>query len=533
MFAEFAREGVPIICTEPTAALCLKQEYPRLLSHPDVALVAENAVEAGMYLKSLHDRGSLKTDFAPISMQMGYHTPCHLRALTSIPPLVELLKPVVVSFTEYAHTRHVDLALNCDASISKIEFAFDRDELEKVFCNLLHNAFKFTPAGGMISITVGTTEGTASPSSSAVKIIVEDNGLGIPSDDLPRIFNRFFQVEQNYINESGFGIGLTLAKGIIELHSGSIQVESREADMKQAGFTRFTIFLPIQEGPSTAIEGRLTDSRKVVMPNTLSHLNGSSDCVTKSDRPAIMLVEDNSDICSLLKEMLSPLYNIIESHDGNEAWPIIANRLPDLILSDIAMPAMDGLELTHLIKNDERTSHIPVILLTARSAMEHHIHGISSGADDYITKPFHAQILLLKIRNLIASREKLKEKYQRVITLEPGHEEIESPEHKFLDKLKNILEANLTDPDFNVAKLVDEIGMSRPVLFRKIKMLTGLSVIDLIRSTRLKKAEMLLKQKKMTISEVAYTVGFNDPKYFSKSFRAQFGKTPSEYMESL
>jgi AraC-like DNA-binding protein len=194
---------------------------------------------------------------------------------------------------------------------------------------------------------------------------------------------------------------------------------------------------------------------------------------------------------------------------------------------------MDGLELTHLIKNDDRTNHIPVILLTARGATEHHVEGIATGADDYITKPFHAQILLLKIRNLIASREKLKEKYRRVITLVPGHEEVEDPENKFLAKLKSILEDNLTDPDFNVSRLVTEIGMSRPVLFRKVKMLTGLSVIDLIRSTRLKKAEMLLKQKRMTISEVAFTVGFNDPKYFSKSFRSQFGMTPTEYIESL
>ena len=209
------------------------------------------------------------------------------------------------------------------------------------------------------------------------------------------------------------------------------------------------------------------------------------------------------------------------------------HNLPDLVVSDIAMPNMDGLEFTKLLKNDERTNHIPVILLTARGAMDHHVEGIGTGADDYITKPFHAQLLQLKIRNLLATRELLKAKYHRYVTLEPKHEEIEDPESKFLTRLMTLLEANLSDPDFNVSKLVTEIGMSRPVLFRKVKMLTGLSVIDLLRSTRLKKAEMLLKQKRMTISEVAFTVGFNDPKYFSKSFRSQFGKTPTEYMESL
>jgi YesN/AraC family two-component response regulator len=207
--------------------------------------------------------------------------------------------------------------------------------------------------------------------------------------------------------------------------------------------------------------------------------------------------------------------------------------MPDLIISDIAMPEMDGLEFTRLMKNDERTQHIPVILLTARDTAEHHAEGIDKGADDYITKPFHSRLLLLKIRNLLQVREKLREKYQKLVTLEPRHEELENPDDKFLHRLMRILDDNINDADFNVSKLVTEIGMSRPVLFRKVKELTGLSVIDLIRSTRLKKAEMLLRQKKMSISEVAFTVGFNDPKYFSKSFHAQFGTTPSKYMESI
>jgi YesN/AraC family two-component response regulator len=197
------------------------------------------------------------------------------------------------------------------------------------------------------------------------------------------------------------------------------------------------------------------------------------------------------------------------------------------------MPEMDGLDFTRQIKQDERTQHIPVILLTARDTTEHHLEGIDKGADDYITKPFHSRLLLLKIRNLLAVREKLKEKYQKIITLEPRHESVEDPDNKFLQRLMGILDSNLNDADFNVAKLVTEIGMSRPVLFRKVKVLTGMSVIDLIRSTRLKKAEMLLRQKKMSVSEVAFTVGFNDPKYFSKSFHTQFGKTPTKYMESI
>ncbi len=371
-----------------------------------------------------------------------------------------------------------------------------------------------------------------------MKILIEDNGIGIPSEDLPKIFDRFFQADHNNISESGFGIGLALAKGIIQLHGGSITVESCEAEMGQSGFTRFTVMLPLGESSIMNDEQQGKDS---ITENTFptpdqNQDNNSAERTSdkhESALPSILLVEDNVEIRAVLKTILEASYDILEASNGLEGWSIVTEQLPDVVISDIAMPEMDGIELTRHIKNDLRTDHIPVILLTARGALEHHVEGIETGADDYITKPFHAQILQLKVKNLLDTREKLKAKYHRVVTLEPTHEELEDPENKFLLKLKNILDANLNDPDFNVAKLVTEIGMSRPVLFRKIKMLTGHSVIDLIRTTRLKKAEMLLKQKKLSISEIAFTVGFNDPKYFSKSFRAQFGKTPTEYMESL
>jgi DNA-binding response OmpR family regulator len=317
------------------------------------------------------------------------------------------------------------------------------------------------------------------------------------------------------------------------LHGGTITAESKEAESHQHGFTKFTILLPL---PSTPL---LLPDQKEKTFEEFDHVLGTlieelpDHNHPTSDKPLVLLIEDNIEIRTCLKTILSSSYAILESSDGAAGWLVATSKLPDLVISDIAMPEMDGLEFTRRLKMDDRTSHIPVILLKARGATEHHIEGMETGADDYLTKPFHARILQLKVKNLLTSREKLKEKYHRIVTLEPTCEEIEDPDNKFLTKLKNLLESNLNDPDFNVTKLVTEIGMSRPVLFRKIKMLTGLSVIDLIRSTRLKKAEMLLKQKKMSISEVAFTVGFNDPKYFSKSFRAQFGKTPTEYMESV
>jgi ligand-binding sensor domain-containing protein/CheY-like chemotaxis protein/nitrogen-specific signal transduction histidine kinase/AraC-like DNA-binding protein len=450
--------------------------------------------------------------------------------------IVDLLKEIVFSFTEHANSRRIQLTFAAD--YHTVFLPFDHDELEKVFCNLLHNAFKFTPGGGEISVSVTIEhiqEGDVTKP--YTKILVEDNGIGIPSEDLPKIFNRFFQVENTSINESGFGIGLALAKGIVNLHGGTIHVDSMEGVTGQSGFTRFTVLLPLPMETSTP-------ATLPAEPSTVEHqlLEAAFDeeehtdaAVTRkrSDKPLILLIEDNVEIRTCLKTILCSSSQILEASNGKEGWEIATQHLPDLVISDIAMPEMDGLEFTRLMKKDERTNHIPVILLTARGAMEHHIEGIETGADDYITKPFHARILQLKVRNLLTSREKLKEKYHRVVTFEPMEEALEDPDNKFLTRLKNVLEPNLNDPDFNVTKLVTEIGMSRPVLFRKIKMLTGLSVIDLIRSMRLKKAEMLLKQRKMSVSEVAFTVGFNDPKYFSKSFRSQFGKTPTEYMESM
>jgi YesN/AraC family two-component response regulator len=212
---------------------------------------------------------------------------------------------------------------------------------------------------------------------------------------------------------------------------------------------------------------------------------------------------------------------------------IAVEQLPDLILSDVMMPKMDGLQLVSKLKSDVRTSHIPVILLTARAALNYQLEGFETGADDYLAKPVNVRLLLAKIRNHLVIREKLKEKYSRIVTLQPQHQEVENPDDRFLQKLMSVLEENITNAEFNVSKLVREIGMSRPVLFRKTKMLTGLSVIDLIRNVRLKKAEMLLKQKKLSISEVAFTVGFSDPKYFSKSFRNHYGKSPTQYLEEL
>ncbi|WP_187260511.1 response regulator transcription factor [Pontibacter beigongshangensis] len=251
----------------------------------------------------------------------------------------------------------------------------------------------------------------------------------------------------------------------------------------------------------------------------------------KKVKASVLLVEDNFEIRDFLVDLLSPLYQVLEASDGLEGWEAATENLPDLIISDVTMPEIDGIELTQKLKSDERTSHIPIILLTARGTESHQVEGLENGADEYIAKPFNVQLLLLKVRNLLTLSTKLKEKFSRYIRLQPQNREMENPDDTFLHRLMRVLEENMQNPDFGVTELGGQMGMSRPVLFRKIKMLTGMSVLDLIRSVRLKKAEMLLRHNSLSVAEIAYEVGYNDPKYFSKLFRNLYGDNPSDYVK--
>jgi ligand-binding sensor domain-containing protein/signal transduction histidine kinase/CheY-like chemotaxis protein/AraC-like DNA-binding protein len=449
--------------------------------------------------------------------------------------IVEFIDEIQLSFKEYAQVRRVSLEFYPHES--GIDLWFDRDELSKVICNLLVNAFKFTPGGGTISVSI-VKESPSAEGDFNVKITIADNGLGIPELHLKKLFHRFYQAEHSGVNESGVGIGLALAKGIIDLHRGSITVDSREATADKTGFTKFTIMLrggkshfkPEQIARKEEHENYIHDYKELEQQSSTGEVNKK---IIGHAKPLVLLVEDNDEIRAYMRDTLEPYYEITEARNGLEGLEIAVEQLPDLILSDVIMPKMDGLALVDKLKNDLRTSHIPVIMLTARGALNYQLEGFETGADDYLTKPANLPLLLVKIKSHLVIREKLKEKYSRIVTLQPTHLEVENPDDKFLQKLMSVLEENINSAEFNVSKLVREIGMSRPVLFRKTKMLTGLSVIDLIRNVRLKKAEMLLRQKKLSISEVAFTVGFTDPRYFSKSFRNHFGKSPTQYVEEL
>lgn len=447
--------------------------------------------------------------------------------------VVDFIKDVILPFEDFAQSRNI--ILHAVLPEQSVQLWFDHEELSKVFNNLLANAFKFTPGGGQVWVRVSQEFNGGPQESYAVKITIEDNGLGIPANQLEKIFHRFYQAENTGIHETGFGIGLSLAKGIVELHHGQISVESQEATSDQHGYTRFNMMLPGGNShfDKEQIYEELTHSIKMETTETSSE-KIPEDNNGQHDRYLILVVEDNDDIRDYVTGILKQShYEVISCCNGQDGIQAATEKLPDLILSDIMMGSVNGLDLLTHVKSDMRTSHIPVILLTARVSVNHQVEGLVTGADDYITKPFNVQLLLAKINNHLKLREKLKEKYCRMVTLQPQTEQIEGPDDKFLRNLMEILDKNLLDTEFNVTKLSREIGMSRPVLFRKTKMLTGLSVIDLIRSVRLKKAEMLLKQRKLSISEVAFAVGFNDPKYFSKSFKEQYGKSPSQFMGEM
>jgi len=444
--------------------------------------------------------------------------------------IVKFTDEIIQSFKEYAILKKIELYFH--SANSEINAYFDRSELEKVFYNLLTNAFKFVPEkDGRVDVWIKSDN-------KWVTFIIEDNGKGISREHLDKIFDRFYQVENTGMEDFGFGIGLSLAKGIIELHHGEISVQSTESTATSNGKTVFTVKIPLgqehfnkQEISNDIQTADQIESYVDLDPTeNVRHASFHTLNPLETNKYTLLIVDDNIEIRDFLTERLKRNYSILEAEDGEQAWNIAVKDVPDLIISDVVMPKLDGITLTNRLKNDERTSHIPVILLTARNELSNQLEGLETEADSFLTKPFNINVLELKIRNILRSYNKLKARYSRIVTLEPVNTEITGPEEKFLQRLMLVIEKHIADTEFNVAKLVDEIGMSRPVLFRKLKALTDMSIIDLIRTTRLKKAASLLKQKKMTIAEVSYAVGFTDSKYFSKAFRQQYGKTPSEYM---
>ena len=461
--------------------------------------------------------------------------------------IVELLQEIYACFYDTAVSGNI--TTDFVASADHIWLYFDREQLEKVFYNLIYNAFKFTEAGGFINVLIEERKDD-------VVVTITDNGKGIAPENLKKLFDNYFQENDHGKQNTGYGVGLALAKSITELHKGIIDVDSKvlSSGEKRTSFSvkllkgnthfhqehsrkQLQPVFPALKRPAPVIG----DDRSQPILNPVINPGGK--------KPVILLVEDNHDVRQFIAGSLLDNYEVITAENGVNGLALAINSIPDVIVSDVMMPEMDGFTLCNTLKADERTSHIPVILLTAKATGDSHISGLKMGADIYLTKPFSIEVLLLQVNNLLQAGQRIRDNYARQIRAGqqlaktvPAQQNTEDLQTRklpgfvddaFLNKVIALIEKNIDNVEFGVPELANQVGMSQPVLYKKLAALTGLSVNDFIKSVRMSNALNLLKQRQYTIYEVAYMVGFTDRKYFSKEFKKQYGKAPSEFVEEV
>lgn len=443
--------------------------------------------------------------------------------------MVSFLTEIVGSFDKYAEEKEIQLKFT---SLKKeIITNFDADKLGKIMNNLLSNAFKFTAKGGKISVNLSLVfdpdendQVNDSPEKRMIEIIVKDTGIGIAESNLEKIFIRFFQVSDG-VKQTGTGIGLALTKELVKLHNGSISVIS-----KPGKGSKFTIHLPFEEMVSARLVEPAPPSNQFIADENQKLDELSADTMP-AGRKIMLLVDDNSDVRYFIRSHFTYNYQVLEAENGLEGWNIALKTIPDIIISDVMMPDIDGFEFCRKIRKDERTSHIPIILVTALGSREHEIEGLSYGADDYITKPFDLGILQTKVENILSVRQSLKQKYTSEMLLQPRNIILNSPDERFLQKAIEVVESHISDPDLDIERFASEIGVSRMQLYRKLDALTEMTVKEFVRNIRLKRAAQLLVQKKLNVSEIAYAVGFKDLSHFRKCFKVEFGMSATDYVD--
>jgi DNA-binding response OmpR family regulator len=446
--------------------------------------------------------------------------------------LVQFIMDTSSAFNEMAAKRGINFQVSSETPI--IMGWFDRDKLERMIFNLLSNAFKFTLDSGQIKLRIGITQSITSNGtlSRCIELVVEDNGIGISPEELSHIFEKFYQAKSSYrISSPGTGIGLSLTKALVELHHGTITATSVPDKA-----TIFTLLLPIDANVYGIDESVVTPPEVVYEAEHHEKFSPvvedqPTDDTDADDKPVILVVEDNTELREYLVSELRREFTVLEAKDGEEGLAISSERNPDLIISDIMMPIKDGIELCHAIKSDLNTSHIPFILLTAKATTEDQINGIKTGADLYISKPFNIRYLITHIRQIIASRRQLYARFSQDVYLMPGKATTNALDQQFLQKVIDYVLSNLQDPQLTVDSIVHLFNLSRVQVYRKIKALTGKSVVEFIRMVRMKQAIKLMDTHKLTLSEIAFEVGFNSASYFTRCFKEEYGKTPSEYLE--
>ncbi|WP_248722491.1 two-component regulator propeller domain-containing protein [Seonamhaeicola sp. ML3] len=445
--------------------------------------------------------------------------------------IVKFLQEIFLSFTEYAKNGRYDY--NFNTTHDEILVFFDRYKLERVFYNLISNAFKHTKNGGSININISKKE-------EGVVVEVQDSGPGIPDEYLDKIFDRFFEVSNNQEVSSAFkkgtGIGLSIARNIVKLHHGEILVKNIEPQGAV-----FTVSLKL--GKKHLLEDEVIKNFKMsddvsqyatqIRVSDIEIDNNPEDLLLEKKKYTILVAEDNTVLRSFIKEILKPKYNVILAENGKEALEKAIEFSPDLVISDVIMPEMVGTELCSKIKTTLATSHIPVILLTSRTSLVYKFEGLESGADDYISKPFNLKEFSLKIQNLLEFKSRLKDKFSSDSNLETLDISLTSLDEQLLEKAIEVVKANISNQDFNITHFSEELGVSRSMLFTKVKAWTNSTPNDFVREIRLNHAAKLLELSKFNVSEVAYEVGFKRPKYFSQCFQKKYGITPSEYTSKI
>lgn len=452
----------------------------------------------------------------------------HVRLQTSQRNIIPLLKALVLSFSSLAERREISLTFNTD--LEDIQVYVEKESMVKIMNNLLSNAFRFSTSGDQIQVLVSVNEKSDHDSEGEIQIDVVDTGRGVSPEDQEHIFDRFYQSKQTRESaKASTGIGLALTKELVELHKGQIFFESCEG----IGST-FTIRLPLgsihlsseeiietaDDEDTLAID---TETLEVSEPEQVQIASGSI-------LPRILIVEDNPDVRNYIRSYLNKEFRCYEAENGMVGLELIAKQHFELVISDIMMPGMNGVEFCETIKSDANTSHIPVILLTARADLKSKLEGLETGADDYLTKPFDAEELVQRVKNLVEQRQSLRERFQREIALIPDELELSSIDTQFVENAIRIVSENMEDTKFSVNTFSRQIHMSRQHLNRKLKSVTGMSTLEFIRSQRLKRAAVLLKNEEATVTEIAFQVGFSSPSHFSRSFQKEFGVTPSKYL---